>query len=221
MPPDQQSAPGSAAVSPATDTSGQLLALMERACACGTWSLAVPDGCLLLLDEAYGDLAPPGTLPALDPTDKRVARMRTFSKAYGLAGARVGYAIGDAALIAALDRVRNHFGLGRVSQAGARAALADQAWLAQVQAQVALSRDRIAVIGRANGLAPVLSATNFVTLDCGADGARARAVLAALADQGVFVRMPGVAPLDRCIRISCGTSADLDLLEQALPAALA
>ena len=51
MPPDPQSAPGSAAARLATDTPGQLLALMERACACGTWSLAVADGCLSLSDN--------------------------------------------------------------------------------------------------------------------------------------------------------------------------
>jgi histidinol-phosphate aminotransferase len=196
----------------------------------GTWHDAqtvarmvdrVPDGALLILDEAYGEFAPPGTVPALDPADPRVIRMRTFSKAYGLAGARAGYAIGPAALIAAFDRVRNHFGLSRVTQAGAMAALADRGWLAQVQAQVAAARDRIAGIGLAHGLIPLPSATNFVTLDCGGDGARARALLAALGARGVFVRMPGVAPLDRCIRVSCGRPQDLDVLAEVLPQALA
>jgi histidinol-phosphate aminotransferase len=182
---------------------------------------AMPDGCVLLLDEAYVDLAPSGTAPALDPADPRVIRFRTFSKAHGLAGLRVGYAIGPAPLIAAADRVRDHFGLGRVAQAGALAALADLAHVARVTAQVAAARDRIGAIGRANGLVPLPSATNFVTLDCGRDGAHARAVKDALEQQGVFVRMPGVAPLDRCIRISCGTDADLDLLAHLLPKAVA
>ena len=57
---------------------------------------SVPDGCLLVLDEAYIDLAPEGTAPPVDPADTRVIRMRTFSKGYGMAGARVGYAIGEA-----------------------------------------------------------------------------------------------------------------------------
>lgn len=181
----------------------------------------VPDGCLLVLDEAYIDLAPPGTAPALDPADRRVIRLRTFSKAHGLAGIRAGYALGSAPLIGAFDKVRDHFGLGRVAQAGALAALLDQDWVIAVRRQVAAARDRIAAIGTANGLRPLPSATNFVTLDCAADGGLARATLAALRERGVFIRMPGVAPLDRCIRISAGTPADLDLLAAALPGALA
>jgi len=181
---------------------------------------AVPEGSLLILDEAYIDLAPEGTAPRIDADDPRVIRMRTFSKGYGLAGLRVGYALGAPALIASFDKVRNHFGLGRIAQAGALAALADQAWLAHVRAEVVTARNRIAEIARANGLHPLPSATNFVTVDCGRDGAFARAVLAGLIARGVFVRMPGVAPMDRCIRISCGTAADLDLLAAQLPAAL-
>ncbi|GGL79265.1 pyridoxal phosphate-dependent aminotransferase [Wenxinia marina] len=182
---------------------------------------AVPDGALLLLDEAYVEFAPEGMAPPIDPDDPRVLRFRTFSKAYGLAGARVGYVIGAAEQITAYDKVRDHFGMSRVSQAGALAALADAEWLAHVQAEVAATRERIAAIGRACGLTPLPSATNFVTLDCGADGAFARAVLAALTERDVFVRKPFAPPEDRCIRISCGTPADLDLLERALPEALA
>ncbi|MEO0361715.1 MAG: aminotransferase class I/II-fold pyridoxal phosphate-dependent enzyme, partial [Pseudomonadota bacterium] len=53
----------------------------------------VPDGALLCLDEAYIDFAPDGTAPPVDPEDRRVIRFRTFSKAYGMAGARIAYAI--------------------------------------------------------------------------------------------------------------------------------
>lgn len=182
---------------------------------------AVPEGALLLLDEAYLELAPEGTAPGIDPADPRVLRFRTFSKAYGMAGLRVGYAVGPAPLISAFDKVRNHFGLGRIAQAGALAALADQGWVAHVRAEVSAARDRIAAIGRANGLRPLPSATNFVTLDCGRDGAFARAVLDGLATEGIFIRKPGVAPQDRCIRISCGPEAELDLLDAALPRVLA
>jgi len=182
---------------------------------------AVPDGCVLVLDEAYVDLAPDGTAPVLDVADPRVIRLRTFSKGHGLAGLRVGYALGAAPLIAAFDKVRNHFGVGRVAQAGALAALQDRDWLSQVQAEVAAARDGIGAIARDNGLVPLPSATNFVTVDCGGDGALARAVLAGLAARGIFVRMPFVAPHDRCIRISCGTPADLAALARALPLALA
>ncbi|MEI4470442.1 pyridoxal phosphate-dependent aminotransferase [Frigidibacter sp. MR17.24] len=181
----------------------------------------LPEGCLLVLDEAYLEFAPHGAAPSVDPDDPRVIRMRTFSKAYGLAGARVGYALGAPALIAAFDRVRNHFGMGRVSLAGALAALQDQDWLAHVRAEVATARARIGAIAAENGLTALPSATNFVTVDCHADGGFARALVAALSARGVFVRMPFVAPQDRCIRISCGRPADLDALAAALPPALA
>ncbi|WP_308918085.1 pyridoxal phosphate-dependent aminotransferase [Jannaschia sp. LMIT008] len=180
----------------------------------------LPDGSLLCLDEAYADLAPADALPPIDASDPRVIRMRTFSKAHGLAGLRVGYALGHADLIAAFDRVRNHFGVGRVAQAGALAALRDRDWLGRVVAQVSDARDRIAAIAAGHGLRALPSATNFVAIDCGRDGAFARAVLNGLLGRGVFVRMPGVAPLDRSIRVSCGRAADLDALDAALGAVL-
>ena len=182
---------------------------------------ALPAGTLLVLDEAYIDLAPAGTAAPIAADDPRVIRMRTFSKGYGMAGARVGYAIGAAPLIDAFNKVRNHFGMNRAALAGALAALGDQDWMAHVRAEVATARERIAQIARDNGLTPLPSATNFVTVDCGSDGAFAARVRDALVAQGIFVRMPFVAPQNRCIRISCGTPADLDLLAAALPKALA
>lgn len=182
---------------------------------------SLPDGALLVLDEAYVELAPAGTAAKVDPDDPRVIRFRTFSKAYGMAGLRVGYALAAPGLIAAFDKVRNHFGMGRIAQAGALAAIQDDEWLATVQQKVARARDRVADIARANGLIPLPSGTNFVALDCGGDGAFARRVLNELAARDVFVRMPGVAPLDRCIRISLGDEPTLAILEAALPGALA
>src|SRR5690606_33607082 len=82
----------------------------------------LPGGCLLCLDEAYADFAPEGALPPLDVGEPRVIRMRTFSKAHGMAGARIGYALGHPELIAAFDRVRNHFGVNAIAMAGALAA---------------------------------------------------------------------------------------------------
>ena len=181
---------------------------------------SLPEGTLLVLDEAYVEFAPEGTAAPVAADDPRVIRMRTFSKAYGMAGARVGYAIAAPGLISAFNKVRNHFGMNRFAQAGALAALRDQDWLAHVQAQVASARDRIAAIARDNGLTTLPSATNFVAVDCGGDGGFAKAVLDALVDQGIFVRMPFAAPQDRCIRVSCGRPEDLDAFAAALPVAL-
>jgi histidinol-phosphate aminotransferase len=180
----------------------------------------LPEGTLLVLDEAYIECAPEGSTLPLDFDDPRVLRLRTFSKAYGLAGARVGYAIGNPMLIDAFNKVRNHFGMNRASQEGALAALSDQTWLRSVLARISSSRLRIAKIARDCGLKPIPSATNFVTIDCGRDGDFARRVMQETLTRGVFVRMPMVAPQDRCIRVSCGKPADLDLLAEVLPAAL-
>ena len=182
---------------------------------------ALPEGAVLALDEAYADTAPEGAVPPLDMTHPRVIRFRTFSKAYGLAGLRVGYALAAAEFITAFNKIRNHFGMGRIAQAGALAALGDQDHLRATVARIAEARDRLAGIARDNGLTPLPSATNFVTMDCGGDGAFARAVLASLVGQGIFVRMPFTPPPDRCIRVSAGTPADLDAFAAALPVALA
>lgn len=181
----------------------------------------VPEGCLLILDEAYSDTAPDGTLTRLDVTNPNVLRFRTFSKAYGMAGVRVGYCIGHPSVIRHFDKIRNHFDVPRMSQAGAIAALQDQVYLREVIARIARARDGIGEIASANGLKALPSATNFVAVDCGRDGLFARKVLGELIGRGIFVRMPGVAPLDRCIRISAGTDADLAALAEALPQALA
>jgi histidinol-phosphate aminotransferase len=181
---------------------------------------AVPEDAVLILDEAYGEFAPEGTLPRLDVSSPNVIRFRTFSKAYGLAGARIGYAIGEADLIRSFDKVRNHFGVNRIAQAAALAALADQAYLGEVKTRVAAARKRISDIARSHGLRPLDSATNFVTVDCGRDGAYARTVLDALIARGIFVRMPGIAPLNRCIRVSVAPDDELDRFAEALPEAL-
>lgn len=196
----------------------------------GTWHTAgtlapyladVPEGAVLILDEAYVEFAPQGTAPPIDISHPGVIRMRTFSKAYGMAGARVGYAIGEAGLIKSFDKIRNHFGMSRIGQVGALAALEDPDYLAQVIADVADARARITLIADENGLCALPSATNFVAVDCGGDGDFAKAVLAGLVARDVFARMPFVAPQDRCIRVSCGGAHELDTFAAALPGALA
>ena len=194
----------------------------------GTWHDAsrlqdfidrLPGNTLLLLDEAYGEFAPAGVLPAMDTDDPRVLRLRTFSKAYGMAGARIGYAIGHRDLITGLNKIRNHFGVSRLAQAGAMAALGDQAFLAGVQSAVADGRRRIADFAAGLGLTSLPSATNFVTVDLGGVE-RARAMLESLAAADVFIRMPGVAPLNRCVRIGVGREDEMTVFEQAFARAL-
>lgn len=196
----------------------------------GTWWTAsdlaafldrLPSRCILLLDEAYGEYALADAVLSVDVSDPRLLRFRTFSKAYGMAGARVGYCFGHEALIGEFEKVRDHYGMNRTAEIGAIAALADGEWLAQTVARTAAARDRISAIASANGLSPIASATNFVTIDCGRGSAYAKTLLEAVLSLGVFIRMPGAEPLSRCIRVSAGLPQDLDVFEEVLPQALA
>ncbi len=180
----------------------------------------LPAGTLLILDEAYLECAPDHTSPDLPWNDPRLIRMRTFSKGYGLAGARVGYAISHPELILAFNKIRNHFGMSRAAQDGALAALQDQDWLRQTQANIAAARVTLTKIAQEHGLTAIPSSANFVTMDCGQDSTYAKALLDALIVEQVFVRMPFVAPQSRCIRVSCGRPEDLAAFAAALPKAL-
>jgi len=181
----------------------------------------LPGGVLLCLDEAYCDSAPADELLPVDVGNPQVLRFRTFSKAYGLAGARIGYCLGEAGVIGAFEKIRNHYGINRVGQIGALAALEDQEYLADAVARIARARGIIGAIARSNSLEPLASAANFVTIDCGRDGAFAKRVLEGLLAHDVFARMPSVPPLNRCIRVSCGRDEDLAVFADVLPLALA
>ena len=98
---------------------------------------------------------------------------------------------GVAETVARFHRVRNHFGVNRLGQAAALAALEDQTWLGHVIASGGgVARIRLPTLPGGHGLKPIASATNFVTIDCGGDGDRARAILDGLVSRGVFIRMP-------------------------------
>ena len=122
--------------------------------------------------------------------------------------------------ITGLGKIRNHFGVNRIAQAGALASLHDEDFVASVVLQVVQGRDEYYALAARLGLACVPSATNFVCIDVGG-GDRARTLLARLQDDGVFVRMPGVAPLDRCVRVTVGTAEERRLFGEAFEAALA
>lgn len=195
----------------------------------GTWhsgakvaafAAALPQECMLVLDEAYSETAPAGTVPQIDVNTPNVLRFRTLSKAYGLAGVRIGAVFGPVEAAQAFNKVRNHFGMSRIAQAAGIAALQDQSYLEQVINSIVKSRDRIGLIALHNGLVPIPSATNFVTIDCMRDAAFAKRVLEGLIERDIFVRKPATPVLDRCIRVSCGPEAAIDLFESALPDAL-
>jgi histidinol-phosphate aminotransferase len=90
-----------------------------------------------------------------------------------------------------------------------------------VVVKILAAKERLVRIALDNGLNPLPSGTNFVTMDCGRDGAFAKALMDTLIERDVFLRKPAGAPQDRCIRISSGPGADIDIFAAELPAALA
>jgi histidinol-phosphate aminotransferase len=179
----------------------------------------LPRGALLVLDEAYGDfVAPSELLP--DAIDPRIVRMRTFSKAYGLAGARIAYCIADAAVVATFAKIRLQFGVNRIAQAGALAALGERAFAEHVVAEIERGREEYHALGARLGLRTLPSRTNFVCFEIGTRE-RAEAMVEDLLRRGIFVRKPGAPPLDGYIRVSVGTPADRTEFAQHLAEAQA
>lgn len=158
---------------------------------------------VLVLDEAYSDFVRPDELLA-PLTDPQVIRMRTFSKAYGLAGARIGYAICDPAIVRTAQNIRQHFGVNRNGQIAALASLDDDEFIRGVVADVASGREDYYALAARHGLRAARSLTNFVCIEIGRK-AQAEAFLEELLRRGVFVRKPGAPPLDGYIRVTVGT----------------
>jgi histidinol-phosphate aminotransferase len=167
---------------------------------------ALPDDVLLFLDEAYADFVSRDELPP-DVIDPRTIRTRTFSKAYGMAGARIGYALASADVIAAFQKLRLHFGVNRTAQIGALAALGDDAFLRGVIAEVERGREDYHALAARHGLPSLPSRTNFVCVGIGTR-ADAEAMMGALLELGVFVRKPWAPPIDGYIRVTVGTAAE-------------
>ena len=180
----------------------------------------LPENVLLCLDEAYSEFTPKDKLPRIDPENPKVIRMRTFSKGYGMAGIRIGYAIGAIELIKSFDKIRNHFGVNLLAQRAAIVALEDQDYLQSVIKKVESSKEAIVQLALDYGLKVIPSFANFVAIDCGQGEVLAQAILDGLIDEKIFVRMPFFAPQNRCIRISAGKPENIELLRRKLPVIL-
>ena len=176
----------------------------------------IPDDTILCLDEAYADFVDKDELVSIDLEKENVIRFRTFSKAYGLAGLRVGYGIGNKKLVKAFNKVRNHFGVNRLAQIAAKVALEDQDHLKAILKKVDQSKKDIAAVFQRFGFTSLPSRTNFVPINSGGDGKFAAKLMRSLIQEKIFVRMPSVSPLDSFIRITAGTNDDLTVLDDAM-----
>ncbi len=182
---------------------------------------ALPPHVLPVLDEAYFEYLPEGAHDgvAMFRSSRSMVVMRTFSKAYGLAGLRVGWMVGPAELIAALAPVRNAFDVNGLAQAAAVASLADAPeHLPPRMALARVQRARLFDGLRALGLDPLPSAANFVFVEVGAD--RALALDAALTTRGVIVRPASAFGAPGALRITVGTAHQVDRVLVAMAEAL-
>ncbi len=179
--------------------------------------LAVHDaaeGALVVVDEAYAEFARPGTASALTllAGRPRLVVTRTMSKAFAMAGARLGYLSADPAVVDALRLVRMPYHLSTQSQAVAGAALAHADLMLESVAAIKEQRDRIVREVAAMGLDPVPSDANFVLFGGLAD---ANATWSALLDTGVLVRDVGIA---HYLRVTAGTPHEVTRFLEALAA---
>ncbi|MFE6049475.1 aminotransferase class I/II-fold pyridoxal phosphate-dependent enzyme [Kitasatospora sp. NPDC056446] len=180
-------------------------------------------GTVAVFDEAYLDFAGPEHGHALDAVraGRPVVVLRTFSKAWGLAALRVGYAVGRADLIARLWRTRQAlpFAVNRLAQRAAVAALDDPDFLASVRDRTREARQRFYAGLDALGIRYVPSVTNFVLVEVGEDSGT---VAARLADEhGILVRDLAAFGLPGRLRVTVGTPEQVDRCCAALAAVLA
>jgi histidinol-phosphate aminotransferase len=177
---------------------------------------SVPDGVLVVLDEAYIHYATSvGLRDSVEAYRKRknLLILRTFSKVYGLAGMRIGYAIGRPELLAAMNKLRTPFNTSGVAQAGALAALDDHEHVQRCIVTNDAERKRLTEGLKKLGLRPVESETNFVFMEVGPE---AKALSDELLHLGVIVRPLGWMGFPQAIRISVGTTDENDKCLEAM-----
>jgi histidinol-phosphate aminotransferase len=178
----------------------------------------VPDDVMVVVDEAYAECADApdyrSALPLL-PAHPNLVVTRTFSKAYALAGLRVGYLVAHPGLVAVMERVRESFNVNLVGLAAAEAALGDEEHLRWTLARNAEQRTSLADALRARGWFVHPSQTNFLLVESGADVPRLEA---ALLERGVVLRPMSGYGLATCSRITVGSADENRRLLAALDA---
>lgn len=196
----------------------------------GTWNTAaeleaflarVPDDVLVMVDQAYAEYVERADYPDCIRWLERHPNLvvtRSFSKAYGLAGVRVGYAVSHPGAADYMNRVRHPFNVGSFGLAAALAALGDGEHLARSVALNRSGRARLEAGFDERGLARIPSLGNFVAVDVGGP---AEEVFEGLLREGVIVRPLHGDGLPRHLRVSVGLEAELDRFFAALDRVLA
>ncbi len=177
---------------------------------------ALPDGCVVVADEAYADYVDPKRRieRARDvEAGRRVVVLRTLSKLFGIAGLRLGYAVADPQLAHYLDVMQEPYNVNRSALAAGRVCLAQPALVEERRLAVAEARAVLCERLRAAGLEPLPSQTNFVLVRTGVDDA---ALAAAIAGEGLLVRAGGEYGLDGYVRVTVGPTPLMERVADAL-----
>lgn len=170
---------------------------------------------VVLIDEAYADFAPWNCMD-LTREFPNVLVSRSLSKSYSLAGARAGYVVGAAELIAALFTIKDSYNVNAVTQALALAAIDDQDHMKANCAKIIATRERITHVLKKRGYTVYPSATNFLWVRPPV-GKSAESVFRHLREKKVLIRyFPGEKTGD-CIRVTIGTDEQMDAFLDALP----
>ncbi|HVW69334.1 MAG TPA: histidinol-phosphate transaminase [Steroidobacteraceae bacterium] len=169
----------------------------------------IPQRVVVVLDEAYREFLEPADRPETDHLPERrpnVVVLRTFSKIHGLAGLRVGYALGDPRMIAILKRLQLPFSVSAIAEAAAVAALGDADFSNEARSLNTVERTRVEAALAAAGIVYVPSHGNFILLRVGSG----RAVFQELLRRGVIVRPVDNYQLPEWIRVSIGLPREND-----------
>lgn len=200
-------------------TEGRLRFVVNPNAPTGVWTppdaleeLLAPAGGVIAIDEAYCDFSPGSCIPLLGRHPRWLV-LRTFSKAYALAGLRVGYALGDPELIADLMAVKDSYPVDRCALAGATAALADQDHHRRLVEGVRSERERLSLRLAAAGWRLTPSQANFVFAR--PPGGDATGVLRRLRERRILVRHFGGVHADH-LRITVGAPEENERLLAAL-----
>jgi histidinol-phosphate aminotransferase len=182
----------------------------------------VPAHVLTVVDQAYFEYIDradyPDAVERYVKAGRRAVVLRTFSKIYGLAGLRVGYAVGPRAVCAAMAKVRRPFDLSTPAQAAAVASIRDEAEIARRRGVNAEGLAQLGAVLREHGFDPVPSVGNFLYVETGAD---ANELFDRLLHEGIIVRPLAGFGSETAIRISVGTPEEIDLFAAALERVLA
>ena len=171
---------------------------------------------VIVIDEAYVDYGAESAIQLI-PEFPNLLVVQTFSKSRGLAGLRLGYALGQENLIAALQRVKNSFNsypVNSLTSAVAKASIADEDYFQQCRSQVIASRERLSKDLLQLGFEVFPSSSNFVFVRH--TGTAAETLYHELKSAGILVRYFKSARIDNCLRISVGSDPECDALVSAL-----